>query len=160
MNLFVYGTLLVPAIWAAVTRLPDSVGHAATLPGHSIWKVRGAVYPGLRSDPFAPLAVPGLVHLDLPAAALRRLDAYEGSAYRRSEVYPVVSGLGTLAAATYLVPADQAAAVLSEETWTLESFVANELEDYGRRHFGFGKGGGSEDRLSIARLQRGAREKM
>ncbi len=135
MNLFVYGTLLVPEIWEAVTGLPDLTCHPATLEGHVIRRVRGAAYPGIHAAPGAVDPVPGNVHLDVSGEALRRLDAYEDRFYVREEVFPVVPGIGTVAAQTYLVPPDHAAAILSEEPWSLEWFEANELDRFRRRVF-------------------------
>jgi len=130
MNVFVYGTLLVPRIWEVVTGLESTAAFPATLGGHSIRRVKGAVYPGIVADPSAPAPVPGRIHLDIPDSALRRLDAYEDTFYERREVFVEVDGRPPLAAQAYLVRAENASTILSDETWTLAWFEANGLEGF------------------------------
>ncbi len=130
MNVFVYGTLLVPEIWDRVTRVPGLVSHPAELGGHAIRRVRGAAYPGIFVSPDTVGTVPGKVLFDVPDAALHRLDAYEDRFYLREEVHPEVAGMGIVAAQAYLVPAEEAGAILSGEPWTLEWFLANGLERF------------------------------
>lgn len=81
MRLFLYGTLLRPALLArfagrAMRQTP------AALPGWRRVRLRGTPYPTLRR---ARAVVPGAL-VEVPAAALRRLDAYEGPRYRRVRV--------------------------------------------------------------------------
>lgn len=135
MNVFVYGTLLVPRIWEAVTGLEFTIAFPATLAGHSIRRVKGAVYPGIVADPDATAPVPGRVHLDVPDRVLRRLDAYEDTFYERREVIVEVEGRPPLGAQAYLVRAEAASTILSEETWSLAWFEANGLEGFWSRVF-------------------------
>ena len=88
MRLFLYGTLMDPAMLAR--RSGDASLPArcvpAFLPGWRRVGLRGGRWPTLRQG---GAGVTGLV-VDVPAAALRRLAAYEGPAYRLTRV--VVSG--------------------------------------------------------------------
>ncbi len=59
MNVFVYGTLLVPKIWETVTATTDLVSHPAELDGYLIRRVRDAVYPGIVVAPESGVRVPG-----------------------------------------------------------------------------------------------------
>jgi len=135
MNLFVYGTLLVPRIWKAVTRLGDTVSLPAALPGYEIHRVRGDVYPAVVSAPGTTSTVPGRVHFDLPDTALRRLDAYETSFYERRELRVETRELGPVAAHVYCVRDEDAPTLLDADSWTLEWFEANALEEYWKRLF-------------------------
>ena len=135
MNVFVYGTLLVPKIWETVTATQGLVSHPADLGGYSIRRVRDAVYPGIVASPDLASVVPGRVFLDVPETALKRLDAYEDDFYLREEVLPVVPGLGPVAAQAYLVPSSEAERILSDEPWTLEWFEANGLDGFWERVF-------------------------
>lgn len=76
MRLFLYGTLLNPAVLArfAGRALPC---RPAVLAGHRRVRLRGTPYPTLVR---ARGTVDGAV-TDVPAAALRRLMAYEGPRY-------------------------------------------------------------------------------
>lgn len=135
MNVFVYGTLLVPKIWETVTRTTDLTSARAVLSGHEIRCVRDAVYPGIFASASSPSPVPGRVFFDVPDPALRRLDAYEDDFYLRAEVFPEVDGMGTIAAQAYLVPTERAGEILSRQGWSLEWFEKHGLEGFWDRVF-------------------------
>lgn len=135
MNLFVYGTLLVPGIWDKVSGEPSLRFEPALLRGYRIRRVRNAVYPGIfESDSGPPVA--GKVFFDLPETALRRLDAYEDSFYMRSGVLPELQSGARVAADAYIVPARDVSLYLSEEGWSIDWFEANGLEGFWNRVFG------------------------
>ncbi len=134
MNLFVYGTLLVPKIWEAVSGTTTLASEAATLPGFEIRRVRNAVYPGIfESGPEG--FVHGRVYFDLPDDALRRLDAYEDAFYLRSAVFPIRDGGSRVPADAYVVPHGNASVYLSDEGWSIEWFEAEALAAYWERLF-------------------------
>jgi gamma-glutamylcyclotransferase (GGCT)/AIG2-like uncharacterized protein YtfP len=135
MNVFVYGTLLVPRIWEAVTRTKDLVSQSASLSGFEIRCVRDAVYPGIHASPAAKKPVPGRVFFDVPEPALRRLDAYEDDFYLRAEVFPEIDGGGRVTAQAYLVASEKADTILSPHGWSLEWFEENCLEEFWKRFF-------------------------
>lgn len=136
MNVFVYGTLLVPKIWETVTQTVGLASREAALPGYEIRRVAGASYPAIYAAAAAVRPVPGRVFFEVPGTALRRLDAYEDAFYQRVTVSTRVDGLGSVEAQAYAVPPDQTAAVLSDEGWTLAWFEAHGLEDFWGRVFG------------------------
>jgi gamma-glutamylcyclotransferase (GGCT)/AIG2-like uncharacterized protein YtfP len=135
MNVFVYGTLLVPKIWETVTATTGLVSHPSELAGYEIRRVRDAVFPGIVAAPREGTRVNGRVFFDVPAEALRRLDAYEDDFYLREEVHPVVTGMGPVPAQAYLVPPGDAERILSSDPWTLEWFEENGLEGFWSRVF-------------------------
>lgn len=130
MNVFVYGTLLVPRIWESVTLTRGLRAVPAILPGYEIRQVRNAVYPGIFANPDSPAPVPGQVFFDVPEGAVARLDAYEDVFYLRSAVFPVTEALGEVEAEAYLVPPGEVGTLLAEEGWTLEWFEQNGLEGF------------------------------
>lgn len=134
MNLFVYGTLLVPEIWERVAGVSGLASRPARLRGHLIRRVRGAVYPGIVPAPKAEAAaeapVAGRVFFEVPDAALARLDSYEDDFYFRAEVRPEIPGLGDVAAEAYLVRPDRAGEILSSEGWSLEWFERHGLDGF------------------------------
>jgi gamma-glutamylcyclotransferase (GGCT)/AIG2-like uncharacterized protein YtfP len=87
MRVFVYGTLLDPALLARLTgRTP--IMRPASLPGWRRVRLRDAPYPTLVRGRHT---VDGaLIEVDRPA--LRRLSAYEGPRYRLVPVAPRVAG--------------------------------------------------------------------
>ena len=136
MNLFVYGTLLVPKIWNAVTRCPDLASHAAELTGYTNYRVRGAEYPGIVETPDSDAIVNGRVFLDVSDSALRRLDAYEDSFYVRQTLSVRLTDGSEVVADAYCVPVEKAAAILSNERWTLAWFEDHALDGFWSSAFG------------------------
>ncbi|MEX2580650.1 MAG: gamma-glutamylcyclotransferase family protein [Verrucomicrobiales bacterium] len=144
MNLFIYGTLLVPKVLEAVTGLDDLESLPATLPGYENRRVKGGDFPGIvkvsgrrqtRNGPERGLGVPGRVLLRVPSEALSRLDAYEDAFYVRKTIEASTAD-GVVEADAYVVPGDRADEVLSDEIWTLEWFEREALDRYWHRLFG------------------------
>lgn len=133
--LFVYGTLLVPAIWSAVTDCPDLASKPASLAGHRIAKVRGGDFPVITQDPSAKQPVPGRVIFSVPETAIQRLDAYEDGFYEREQVSILCEGT-EIEAEVYRVPPTLVPRLFSNDPWTLEWFEANALDEYWNLHFG------------------------
>jgi hypothetical protein len=87
-HVFTYGSLMFPAVWRRVVS-GDYRALAARLPGFRRQRVRGELYPSLEpvaaeEDPLI-VGVDGLLYLDVSAADLDALDAFEGVDYRRIE---------------------------------------------------------------------------
>jgi len=83
MELFCYGTLIVPQVWRRVVgRLRPA--RPALLPGYARCRVAGEPWPAVVAQPGAETE--GLVYSGLTGGDLRRLDAYEGRLYRRVRV--------------------------------------------------------------------------
>lgn len=128
-RIFVYGTLQFPAIAAAVTgrRLE---GRAATLDGYARFQVRDAPYPGI--TPRAGARVAGLVYDDVDAAALARIDDFEGEMYRREAVTVVLAdGSGELMAETYVMRPRWRSA-LGGADWDADAFARDWHDVYVR----------------------------
>jgi len=100
-RVFVYGTLQFPDVTEVVTgRRLDGAG--ARLDGFARYQVRGEPFPGI--VPADKASVSGLVYEGIDAAALERIDEFEGALYRREPVRIVRLGDGALLdAETYVV---------------------------------------------------------
>jgi len=128
-NMFVYGTLLVPKIWNAVTGYHDPESVRGNLAGHRIQRVKAGDFPAIVIDPESSEPVPGLVIKNIPPDALERLDQYEDSFYERNAVH-IDTDSGTVEAHVYRVPPRLAEKILSEDPWTLEWFETEALNRY------------------------------
>lgn len=134
-NVFVYGTLLVPKIWTAVTGAPDLIEKPATLSGHRIARVRGGDFPVITQIDDETSMVKGAIRFDVPPDALRRLDKYEDGFYLRETISAKCEG-EAIAADVYRVSASNVTDLFSDDHWTLEWFEKNALDRYWNRHFG------------------------
>lgn len=125
-HLFVYGTLMVPRIFAAVcgTVRPQVL---AELAGHARYRVRGAVFPGLVPEAGARTA--GCLVSGIDAALWQRLDAFEGDLYERCEVKVRLLDGRECAGMTYVVTAAGRSA-LTRQRWSLAAFERRHLEAY------------------------------
>lgn len=82
-NVFTYGSLMFGEVWRPLAQRA-SASMAATLEGYRREGVRSAHYPGI--VPASGASTPGRLYFDVDAGALERLDAFEGSEYRRVAV--------------------------------------------------------------------------
>lgn len=144
MHLFTYGTLMYPEVWSIVVG-KDFKTTPATLPGFEIFRVAGALYPGIiRLDPptsdLRPLtSVPGLLYHNLDPAALARLDAFEGPEYIRQTITVTCQDGRELDAEAYIVPPERRD-LLTDEIWTAEDFQAQgHLAQFVARFSGFNR---------------------
>ena len=132
MHLFVYGTLMVPEVMAAVCGY-DSPGRPATLNGYRRRRVFGESYPAIAAC--GDESVDGILYPGVSTGQLARLDAFEGALYRRSPVM-VTAGDAATEATAYVV-ADPMRVLLTEEHWSLDTFVANHLDTFMSEYEGF-----------------------
>ena len=115
MRLFLYGTLQVPEVWAAVVRKP-LVGTPDRLVGYRRRTLLGRTYPGIVADPSA--VTDGLVVDGVTDDEVVVLDAFEDEQYERLEVE---LESGTRAWAYVIAPGYEDE--MSDEHWDLDDFV-------------------------------------
>jgi gamma-glutamylcyclotransferase (GGCT)/AIG2-like uncharacterized protein YtfP len=135
MHVFTYGTLMFPEVWQAV------VGRSFTsvrgvLRGFAIYRVCDAVYPGIIASD-ATCVVEGLVYLDIDAASITKLDAFEGDFYERQTIAVTCVDGSELSPECYVVPHAMRHA-LTAEPWTAAEFVARgDLQRFTDKYAGF-----------------------
>lgn len=148
MHLFTYGTLMFPEVWRIVV-CKNFETTPANLPGHEIYRVRNALYPGIikcdsppsspTSDPGPLTSVPGLLYHNLDPASLARLDAFEGPEYIRQTITVTCNDGRELEAGAYIVPPERRE-LLTDEIWTAEDFAARgHLAEFVARFSGFNR---------------------
>ncbi|MES2708830.1 MAG: gamma-glutamylcyclotransferase family protein [Verrucomicrobiota bacterium] len=133
MNVFTYGSLMFPEVWRRVTggTVP---GHPARLAGYEARALRGVTYPVLVA--IMPESVTeGVVYRGVDAAALARLDLFEGNFYVRREV-TVGTEEGKVTAQVYAAAWEDHPDILPER-WRAGEFAARHLAGFLRADPGF-----------------------
>lgn len=132
MDLFAYGTLMVPAVIKAVCGHARPGSHAV-LDDFRRRLVVDTCYPAI--VPFAGDRVDGMLYAGLTQRQWALLDTFEGELYRRQAV-AVVADAGPLSAQTYvLTPA--ARRYLSPQSWSLQTFETQHMHAFMRAYTGF-----------------------
>jgi gamma-glutamylcyclotransferase (GGCT)/AIG2-like uncharacterized protein YtfP len=126
-RLFVYGTLMYPAVFQAVCGA-SLLGQAATLEGYVRRRVRDAIYPAIVAC--AGARTTGLLVEDLDDGQWARLDAFEGAAYARIVVAVERTADGIRLPAQTYVAAPAAVHALLDEIWSPTEFSAADLQRY------------------------------
>mgnify|MGYP001826716805 CR=1 FL=1 len=132
MDLFVYGTLMVPRVMQSVCGSTQK-GVEAVLPNYRRRLVHGEVYPAI--VPQRGEQVSGLLYRNLSDQEFNRLDIFEGSMYQRCRVEVVANGQPTVAQAYVLRPAFRRK--LSDVPWSLEYFEVDGIEQFVTGYDGF-----------------------
>jgi gamma-glutamylcyclotransferase (GGCT)/AIG2-like uncharacterized protein YtfP len=125
-HLFAYGTLQLPEVMLAVAGRAFAA-RPARLDHYSCHRLRGKSFPGIRPNPGCSTA--GLLFLRLDAPALRRLDEFEDSFYRREAVTATAADGAEWAAQAYVVREESYGLLLPEE-WSLAEFRRKHLERF------------------------------
>ena len=112
MNLFTYGTLMDPAVWARVAQ-EECPTERVVLHGYEARRLHGVTFPGLIEAPGC--ATPGLLYRGVSTAALARLDAYEDDFYVRVPLI-LLAESGPETAEVYLILPEHRSLV-RDESW-------------------------------------------
>lgn len=129
-TLFAYGTLQLPEVMRAVAGR-EFARRPARLDGYSRHRLRGKSFPGIRPNPEA--SVDGVVFIGLDGQALKALDEFEDSFYRRETVAVAAPEGGGWNAQAYIVR-EEAYGLLLPEEWSLEDFRRKHLKQFLLRH--------------------------
>jgi gamma-glutamylcyclotransferase (GGCT)/AIG2-like uncharacterized protein YtfP len=128
-NLFVYGTLLLPAvIEALIGRVPSRL--PATLHDYRLYSLTGKVFPAIVAERAA--RVEGLIYHDLHDAERMTLDAFESNIYSRRRVHARTPLDEIVTADAYVLDDDHARLLHPGPAWSLEEFTARSGEAYVR----------------------------
>jgi gamma-glutamylcyclotransferase (GGCT)/AIG2-like uncharacterized protein YtfP len=123
--LFVYGTLMFPAVIKSVIgRIPDN--RSAFIKGYRRLEVAGELFPGLIRE--NDESVEGIVYVNITRDEWERLTSFEDDFYELQEV--TVDCLGTkVSALAYVVPPSRKS-VLSDKVWNPDFFRENHLSGF------------------------------
>lgn len=126
-RVFAYGTLMFPAIARAVSG-EAAPARPARLDDHARHALRDRAYPG--AVPRSGACIEGIVYGQLSAAALARIDAFEGELYRRDEVPVRVGDEGQPCTALVYVVRPRWRTLLLARDWSPEQFRRDWLDRY------------------------------
>ncbi len=137
MNIFTYGTLMIPAVMVAVAgRYFRS--QKATLRDYARFTVKRESYPGI--IPMADALTAGIVYFDVDEWSSARLDTFEGDLYQRTSVRVEAQGEEMLNAETYVTKPEYRG-YLSFKVWDVKRFIQNDLEAFLSTYQGFPNNG-------------------
>jgi gamma-glutamylcyclotransferase (GGCT)/AIG2-like uncharacterized protein YtfP len=134
MNLFVYGTLMLPEIWFKVTK-EDSSHDKALLGGFFRSKLNGEVYPGIYKK--NGCSVDGVIYYDVSILAIKKLDLFEGERYRRIRVSVYVNVKNQSVPADTYELSTNFHHLITGEKWNLEEFIRSGNDHFKKNYFGF-----------------------
>ncbi len=132
-HFFAYGTLMCEDILLAATGCRFT-GVRGILRDYERRTIRGEVYPGIVVTPGK--VVEGVVYSDLPEAAWRRLDAFEGEMYHRRLIQVELED-GTARVAQAYVIRPEFEHRLSSSPWLREEFLGSGRQRFETQYPGF-----------------------
>lgn len=121
MNLFTYGTLMVPEIMTQVSG-SQYLSQKATIFNYVRKTVSGEVYPAIIKQKGG--VVEGMLYFNLSKEAFERLDKFEGPLYERTETKAVCKDGKHVVTYTYVITPNFAHQ-LSDDNWNYENFLTN-----------------------------------
>ena len=135
MNIFAYGTLLIPCVMYAVTAREFRFKNAI-LRGYARFTVKGESYPGI--IPVTDAVTEGIIYIDVDELSLERLDAFEGDLYQRTPILAEIKGEETFNAEAYVIK-PKFRNHLSWSEWNMKEFARKHLKAFLETYSGFQK---------------------
>lgn len=134
MNLFAYGTLIIPEIFSEVTAR-NYEPESAVLKDYARFRLEGESFPAIVKA--KGHSTEGVIYRMIDPTAFRRLDAFEGELYVRTPVL-VKTGAGVDLAVTYVLK-DIYRHRLTNLPWSPEAFRENEKDRFLKSYEGFAR---------------------
>ena len=125
-RLFCYGTLQIPEVMKAVTG-QTFPGESARLPGHAIYRVKDAEYPGVIES--ADSQTSGVLYSGVNDEDLKVLDLFEGDLYERRLLKVNTKDSKSYHAWVYVI-SPKNRTHLTREAWHLKTFVKKGLDTF------------------------------
>jgi gamma-glutamylcyclotransferase (GGCT)/AIG2-like uncharacterized protein YtfP len=123
LNIFAYGTLMIPSVMHVVTARHFG-SQKAILRDYARFTVKGELYPGI--IPVTDAITEGIIYFNVDELSLRRLDTFEGDFYQRTQIRVETEGKGILNAETYVVKSEYLG-YLSLKAWDVNEFIQKDL---------------------------------
>ncbi|MBW2406313.1 MAG: gamma-glutamylcyclotransferase [Deltaproteobacteria bacterium] len=133
MNIFTYGTLMIPSVMHAVAARKFRFINAV-LKGYARFTVKGESYPGIVQVKDA--VTEGIIYFDVDEWSLGRLDAFEGDLYQRTPVWVETEKEEILNVETYVIKSEYQG-YLSSKAWNVKEFAKKHLKAFLEGYQGF-----------------------
>jgi gamma-glutamylcyclotransferase (GGCT)/AIG2-like uncharacterized protein YtfP len=135
MNIFAYGTLMIPSVMVAVTGRHCRF-QKAILKGYARFTVKGESYPGI--IPVTDAITEGVIYFNVNEFSVEQLDAFEGDLYERTRIRAETKEKEMLDAQAYVIQSKYLG-YLSLKGWDVKEFIKKDLETFLMTYSGFPK---------------------
>jgi gamma-glutamylcyclotransferase (GGCT)/AIG2-like uncharacterized protein YtfP len=123
LNIFAYGTLMIPSVMHVVTAHHFG-SQKAILRDYARFTVKEELYPGI--IPVTDAITEGMIYFNVDELSLGHLDTFEGDLYQRTQVRVETEGKGILNAETYVIKSEYLG-YLSSKAWDVNEFIQKDL---------------------------------
>ena len=135
MNIFAYGTLMIPSVMHAVTGRHFR-SQKASLRNYARFRVKGESYPGI--IPVRNAITEGIIYFNVNEFSLEQLDTFEGDLYERTRIRVETEEKEIQNAEAYVIQSKYLG-YLSLEAWDVKEFIKKDLEMFLMTYSGFPK---------------------
>jgi gamma-glutamylcyclotransferase (GGCT)/AIG2-like uncharacterized protein YtfP len=135
LNIFAYGTLMIPSVMHAVTARHFRF-QKAILRDYARFRVKGESYPGI--IPVTDAITEGIVYFNVNEFSLEQLDTFEGDLYERTRIRVETQEKEILNAQAYVIQSKYLG-YLSRKEWDVKEFIKKDLEMFLMTYSGFPK---------------------
>ena len=135
MNIFAYGTLMIPSVIVAVTGRHFPF-QKAILRDYARFTVKGESYPGI--IPVTDAITEGIIYFNVNEFSLEQLDIFEGDLYERTRVRVETQEKEMHNAQAYVIRSKYLG-YLSLKAWDVKEFIKKDLEIFLMTYSGFPK---------------------
>jgi gamma-glutamylcyclotransferase (GGCT)/AIG2-like uncharacterized protein YtfP len=133
MNIFTYGSLMVPSIFKSVTG-QDFRSQPACLSDYGRFSLRHDSYPGIIEA--QGYMTEGVIYFDIDEASIAELDEFEGEYYRRTPVCVKLDIKSFIDAEAYVIKQEYRH-ILSSREWDFEEFQHKFQNEFTRKYIIF-----------------------
>jgi gamma-glutamylcyclotransferase (GGCT)/AIG2-like uncharacterized protein YtfP len=135
MNIFAYGTLMIPSVMYAVTGRHFR-SQKAILRDYARFTVKGESYPGI--IPVTNEITEGIIYFNVNELLLEQLDTFEGDLYERTGIRVETEEKEMQNAEAYVIQSKYLG-YLSLKGWDVKKFIKKDLEVFLMTYSGFPK---------------------
>jgi gamma-glutamylcyclotransferase (GGCT)/AIG2-like uncharacterized protein YtfP len=132
MNIFTYGSLMVPSIFKSVTGR-DFRSQPGCISDYGRFALRHDSYPGIIEA--EGYITEGIIYFDVDEASVSELDEFEGEYYRRTPVCVKLDIKSFIDAETYVIKQEYRHSLSSRE-WDFEEFKKKFQNEFTRKYVG------------------------